>query len=383
LEANSGDCEGFDGQFGALSVDSIVSMLVQNAGQVASRAVLASSSPGGADPLDGIILDSADANAVAMSIDTFSPVWERQDSDPTEIIGYAPLKATIVSGLSGLSNDALDHVTSVLDDARGIVIANVQDRVVDAAVAMGELAPEYHLDDAETAGAIVYGSLGTDAIFGTDNADVLLGGAGDDILFSGNAADVLIGGLGSDSFVFTSLDSEEIILQGNNEDDRLYISAELLGFDVETGIDFFPLLGGMISDVEEPDMDEDEGANYVFTQTKYTAVSEWETTPTRVFSDIGQDIVYNLEYDLFTDHLEIIYTAWGEEEMIGQLMIRIDNFEVGDYGIQLYDEPFDFTTETGIDEEVLEDHNAMVDYLTSNGDLLTFTTGTGGTWEVV
>jgi len=238
---------------------------------------------------------------------------------------------------------------------------------------------------------ILQGGAGNDLLIGGEGSDQLAGGEGNDILvaaelFPGaevnpNGVDTFDGGAGADSFIFNTTGSGEIVLQGGNAEDRLYIRADIVGLAGE-GIDLFPLLGGMIEDTETPDTDEDGGDNFIFVQDLHTPSGQWETEVTRVFGMEGQDIRYNLSYDLFSNHLQITYSIWGEEEIINQVNIRINNFSNGDYGITLYNEPFDLFGENGVNLDELEDHNEMVNTLTANGDLPTLTVDPVNGWAI-
>jgi len=238
---------------------------------------------------------------------------------------------------------------------------------------------------------ILQGGTGRDALIGGDGADQLIGGEGDDVLVAGelvageetnpNAIDIFDGGAGADSFVFGTTGQGEIVLQGGSSEDRLYIRADIVGLG-GTGTVLFPLLGGMIEDTETPDTDEDGGDNFIFVQDLHTPSGQWETEITRVFGMEGQDIRYNLSYDLFSNHLQITYSIWGEEEIVNQVNIRINNFSNGDYGITLYNEPFDLFGENGVNLDELEDHNAMVNILTANGDLPTLTVDPVNGWAI-
>ncbi|MBL8907098.1 MAG: hypothetical protein JNM20_10520, partial [Rhizobiales bacterium] len=73
---------------------------------------------------------------------------------------------------------------------------------------------------------------------------------------------------------------------------------------------------------------------------------------------------------------------WGEEEVVNQVDIRINNFSNGDYGITLYDEPFDLFNENGVDLAALEDHNDMVNTLTANGNLPTLVVDPISGWSL-
>ena len=58
---------------------------------------------------------------------------------------------------------------------------------------------------------VLKGDSGDDILEGGYHNDVLYGGSGNDSLFGGTGSDTLIGGDGADSFIFTSLDSLDLI----------------------------------------------------------------------------------------------------------------------------------------------------------------------------
>jgi Ca2+-binding RTX toxin-like protein len=100
-----------------------------------------------------------------------------------------------------------------------IVIADVNDRLVDSAIFVSNLRA---VKNAEI-GARVPEPKGNDFLDGGDDADSLFGGLGNDTLLGGSGGDSLDGGLGSDSMV-GGLGSDTYFVE--SEDDKILESAE-------------------------------------------------------------------------------------------------------------------------------------------------------------
>jgi len=85
----------------------------------------------------------------------------------------------------------------------------------------------------------LYGYGGNDILLGGHGNDYLSGGSGDDILIGGAGIDELHGGTGKDTFVFTDLHARDVILDFNNTDDTIDLTALLNGLapgtNLETG----------------------------------------------------------------------------------------------------------------------------------------------------
>lgn len=79
----------------------------------------------------------------------------------------------------------------------------------------------------------LFGDNGNDTLFGNNGNDTLNGGIGNDILRGARGADILIGGSGNDAFVFTDIESSDIIrgfdFGSSTYVDRLNVDAVLRG----------------------------------------------------------------------------------------------------------------------------------------------------------
>jgi|GEM_PF-5749033 len=85
----------------------------------------------------------------------------------------------------------------------------------------------------------VYGAYGSDTLNGGDGNDIVHSGDGNDTLNGGAGEDTLTGGSGADQFLFTSLDTYDLITDFNySEGDRIAIDSSSTGISSLDDISF-------------------------------------------------------------------------------------------------------------------------------------------------
>lgn len=194
------------------------------------------------DPIGVVIVDNVQINGayakVALYIQGYTDLTDLSLADVSGSVeagwGYATYIDPMSSAEAGATADTAGRPGAFNDaaadgsvDLSGVTLANT------VAVAVGAGHPLEPLNGTILQ-SIVNGTTGDETIIGTDGVDLINGRDGDDVIIGGLGSDVKSGGNGEDTFVLNDLTSIDTILDFNQTDDQLDLSALLDGVAVVT-----------------------------------------------------------------------------------------------------------------------------------------------------